>query len=69
MMKILKAATSAKQQKQAKQDATATQVKQDLSAAFEKPAEYIKGELKRLRDFHSDEWWLNVDYVDSHSIC
>ncbi len=39
-------------------------VKQDLVNAFEKPAEYIKGEFKRLREFHSGEWWLNVDYVD-----
>lgn len=51
---------------------SAKQVKQDPGAAFEKPVEYVKGELKRLKDFHGGEWWLNVDYVDyidSRSAC
>lgn len=69
MNKIVKQATSAKQ---TKQDTAEQPVKQDLATAFEKPVEYIRGELKCLRAFHSGEWWLNVDYVDyidSRSAC
>ncbi len=65
-MDIVKPATSAKQV------SVQAKVKQDPVTAFEKPAEYIKGERKRLKDFHSGEWWLNVDYVDyvdSRSAC
>ncbi len=66
MKNIVKPATS---EKQAKHDSAEQPVKQDLIIAFEKPAAYLRGELKRLRAFHSGEWWLNVDYLESHSAC
>ncbi len=41
----------------------AKESKTDLSAIFQAPADYLKGEIKRLKDFHNGDWWLNVDYV------
>jgi len=58
--------------RKAKPATSTRQAKKDPSTAFEKPAEYVKGEFKRLKEFHGGEWWLNVDYVDyidSRSAC
>lgn len=39
----------------------------DASSQFQTPSEYRNGSRKRLKDFHSGDWWLNVDYVVSET--
>ena len=39
----------------------------DMASLFRTPYEYRDGSRKRLNAFHSGDWWLNVDYVDSES--
>lgn len=33
-------------------------------SAFEMPQEYVHGRRRRLKEFHTGDWWLNVDYVE-----
>lgn len=39
----------------------------DPVLAFATPISYSNGSRKRLREFHSGAWWLNVNFVESES--
>ena len=34
------------------------------NSVFDVPQDYIHGRRRRLQEFYTGDWWLNVDYVE-----